>query len=93
MQIIPRLQALPGTVSTTLTRPADSGSDNGAREMDFQLATRNGTFLRYVEEALERIVQGDYGDCADCEKPIPEERLLEVPITTKCVPCKEKDEN
>ena len=54
-----------------------------------------------INEALERIENGDYGICIDCnEVPknlcdtcplIPEERLVEVPIATQCVACKEKE--
>lgn len=69
---------------------ADVGTDNMEREKAFFFATREGKFLNHIEEALERIENGSYGICDDCEKPIPEERLLAVPTATRCVPCKEK---
>jgi len=69
---------------------ADVGTDNMEREKAFFFATREGKFLNHIEEALQRIESGDFGNCSDCEKPIPQERLVAVPTATRCVPCKEK---
>ena len=69
---------------------ADVGTDNMEREKAFFFATREGKFLNHIEEALQRIEDGSYGNCSDCENPIPQERLIAVPTATRCVPCKEK---
>ena len=69
---------------------ADVGTDNMEREKAFFFATREGKFLNHIEEALQRVESGDYGNCSDCENPIPLERLVAVPTATRCVPCKEK---
>ncbi len=71
---------------------ADVGTDNMEREKAFFLASREGKYLAHIEQALERIDNGTYGICPDCQKPIPRERLLAVPTATRCVPCKEKAE-
>lgn len=71
---------------------ADVGTDNMEREKAFFFATREGRYLTHIDQALERVEQGTYGICPDCEKPIPRERLLAVPTATRCVPCKEKAE-
>lgn len=69
---------------------ADVGTDNMEREKAFFFATREGKFLNHIEAALQRVEDGTYGTCGDCQQPIPEERLLAVPTATRCVPCKEK---
>lgn len=69
---------------------ADVGTDNMEREKAFFFATREGKYLSHIEQALERIENGTYGICIDCQKPIPKERLMAVPTATRCVPCKEK---
>ena len=69
---------------------ADVGTDNMEREKAFFFATREGKFLNHIEEAMQRIEDGSYGNCSDCENPIPPERLMAVPTATRCVPCKEK---
>jgi RNA polymerase-binding transcription factor DksA len=79
---------------------ADVGTDNMEREKAFFFATREDKYLKQIEQALERIEDGTFGLCIDCiETPqqlcntcplIPKERLLAVPIATRCVPCKEQ---
>lgn len=48
--------------------------------------------LAAIEKALERIEQGKYGACAHCSKPIPEERLMAMPLTLYCVACQSRTE-
>ncbi len=43
-------------------------------------------------EALERLKDGEYGICAECEEPIPLGRLKPVPFADKCAPCKDEAE-
>jgi hypothetical protein len=43
--------------------------------------------LNQVNAALERIDQGKYGVCADCDKPIENDRLLLQPAATRCINC------
>jgi len=46
--------------------------------------------LRQVEEALERLVTGEYGYCLACGGPIAPKRLEAVPWTRYCLFCQEK---
>ena len=46
--------------------------------------------LRQVNEALQRMADGDYGTCASCDKNIPEKRLKALPWAKYCVPCQER---
>ncbi len=46
--------------------------------------------MREVQEALERIEDGTYMQCAACGQPIPPKRLEAVPWAKYCVPCQEK---
>lgn len=74
--------------STYAYHMADVGTDSQEREKSFLWYTRENNFIRYLEEALERIRNGTYGFCMECGKPIMEERLEEVPHTQHCVRCK-----
>ncbi len=56
-------------------------------ERDFADASRAHATLQEVEAALERIEDGDYGECVCCEEPIPEKRLNAVPWAARCVSC------
>ena len=46
--------------------------------------------MREVQEALERIEDGIYMQCAACGQPIPPKRLHALPSAKYCVPCQEK---
>lgn len=51
---------------------------------------QNATLLRHLEEAVERVDDGSYGTCAECEKPISPKRLEAVPWAKFCITCQEK---
>lgn len=44
-----------------------------------------------IDRALERIEQGTYGWCANCNEEIPKERLDVLPYADSCVTCQDKD--
>ncbi|MGW6884400.1 TraR/DksA family transcriptional regulator [Streptomyces goshikiensis] len=47
--------------------------------------------LEELDQALERLEQGRYGQCVGCGKAIPPERLEIRPATTTCVHCARSD--
>jgi len=70
---------------------ADVGTDAQEREKAFLWLTREKNFIRFLDEALDRIALGSYGSCIVCGELIPVARLKEVPHTQHCVECKNKD--
>ncbi|UUX94309.1 TraR/DksA family transcriptional regulator [Aquabacterium sp. J223] len=42
-----------------------------------------------VQQALERIERGEYGDCTDCGMEIPVERLRVQPAAARCIDCQQ----
>lgn len=77
--------------STYAYHMADVGTDAQEREKAFLWLARENKYLAHLNAALERIDNGEYGYCATCGKPIAKERLEEVPHTTHCVSCKNKE--
>lgn len=51
---------------------------------------QNASLLRQVQEALERLDDGSYGVCGECERPISLKRLEAVPWAKYCISCQEK---
>ena len=51
------------------------------------LLSQSQDHLTELEQALERLEQGDYGRCQRCRGPIPPERLEARPAASTCVPC------
>lgn len=72
--------------------PAEIGTDANEREKNYRIATSESRYLYRVNEALERIETGDFGQCRTCSDLIPFERLLLVPTARVCVCCKEEEE-
>ena len=70
---------------------AEAGTDSYEREKGFQLMNRESDYYQSLIKALKRIEDGSFGVCTVCEELIPEERMMEVPNTTKGVQCKEKE--
>jgi DnaK suppressor protein len=68
---------------------ADLGSDNFEQEFTLSLITNEEETLEQIERALERIEEGNYGVCDDCECKIPKARLNAIPYVNNCVRCAE----
>jgi DnaK suppressor protein len=56
-------------------------------ELNLALRDRIEQRVGQLEEALERLDEGDYGTCESCEQPINPERLEALPRTTLCIAC------
>jgi RNA polymerase-binding protein DksA len=66
---------------------AEGGSLAFEIEKELSLHQNAKDLLSQAEEALERIEDGTYGICADCESSIPVARLEALPHTKLCVTC------
>lgn len=66
---------------------ADVALDSAHEEVASQMAEVESRELGQIEEALNRMTEGTYGDCEECEKPIPLARLEALPYATHCIKC------
>ena len=48
--------------------------------------------LRFIQEALDALDHGDYGECRRCGEEIGEKRLIAVPWARTCIVCQEATE-
>ena len=69
---------------------ADAGSDLVEMEKAYYFVQRESKFLKYLNRALDMIDDGTFGICSTCKELISRERLMEVPHTKSCFPCKSK---
>lgn len=72
--------------------PADLGSETFEREKDLGLLDSMRIHYKNIEDALERIENGTYGQCEQCGKAIGAERLDAVPETALCIDCQQNVE-
>jgi DnaK suppressor protein len=61
-------------------------------EINSQMAQVESRELSQIEHALERMVEGSYGRCDSCDKPINAIRLQAVPYATECINCARRAE-
>jgi DnaK suppressor protein len=66
----------------------DIASSDRDRELKLRLSERDREKLRAIDDALERIEEGSFGICEECECKIPAGRLKIMPFATVCVECK-----
>lgn len=71
---------------------AELGSDNYEQEFTLSLMQTEEDTLILIEEALERIEEGVYGQCVECGGAIPKARLNAIPFAPLCIKCAEKTE-
>lgn len=79
-----------GTGSHAPTHMADVGTDAYEQEFTLNLMANEEGRLDQVKAALERIANGEYGCCLDCEGRIAKARLEIIPDTPYCVKCASK---
>ncbi len=79
-----------GNLSSMPIHMADIGSDNFEQEFTLNLLENEAQVLGEIAGALERLQQGTFGRCEDCEMAIPKARLNALPYTRFCVTCARK---
>jgi RNA polymerase-binding protein DksA len=79
-----------GGDSTPLADEVDVIKVNEDREMSF--ATRSLLVERAnkLADALQRLREGEYGVCQECDEPIAPARLKAMPEVTTCVRCQDR---
>ena len=76
-----------GDIITRESDDADFAQAMADREANETLVHLLGENREQVERALERLAEGKYGYCEDCDTRIDGERLKFRPESTRCVGC------
>lgn len=70
----------------------DDAARTYSRQVILNLSEKERAQLGRVDEALQKIADGQYGTCEECEAHIPLERLDIIPFAKFCVECESKME-
>ena len=70
----------------------DIASDERDREINLLLSDRERKKLQQVDSALQRVDNGEYGECEECGGEIAPGRLEAMPFTRLCVTCQSEFE-
>ncbi len=71
---------------------ADKAASAYSKELNFSLSDGERNMLMQIEEAFNRIREGNYGVCTNCGATIGEKRLQAIPWTPFCIDCAELQE-
>ncbi|MDR3564875.1 MAG: TraR/DksA C4-type zinc finger protein [Negativicutes bacterium] len=81
-----------GELSAYDNHPADLGDELFERSKDVALRDNAHVLLEEVEEALTKMIDGTYGVCSQCGRPIAMERLEALPWATHCITCQHRED-
>ena len=70
----------------------DLASSEYLQSFTLRLRGREKFLLEKVERALEKIEEGSFGQCEECDEDIAVKRLEARPETNLCIRCKEEQE-
>ena len=78
--------------SDEMSDEIDLTSAEQEQDMRMRLRSREVMFLKKIDQALDKIQAGTFGECACCEEPIEISRLEVRPTADLCINCKEEEE-
>ena len=61
-------------------------------DIEFALIQMKSETLNKINDALNRLEQGNYGNCFECGEEIAEKRLRALPFAVRCKDCEEDRE-
>jgi DnaK suppressor protein len=79
-----------GNLSNVPLHMADLGTDNYDQEFTLGLIENEQGTLELVNEALDRMEKGKFGQCVECGEPISKPRLQAIPYVRNCIRCARK---
>jgi RNA polymerase-binding transcription factor DksA len=75
------------------THLADAATDTIDQEFALDRLSASSDILQEIDEALDRIDAGRYGQCEGCGGTISERRLRIKPYAALCVACQQAEES
>ncbi len=70
----------------------DFANSSMASSSALRFRNREVFYANKINDAIQRIEDGDYGECEECGENIGYQRLLARPTAEQCINCKEENE-
>ncbi len=80
-------QSLGAANSSIPSHIADAGSDAFDQDNTLRLIDNETVALNLIDEALERVNNGTFGFCTNCNAKIGKMRIQVLPYTPYCIKC------
>ena len=81
-----------GDQSSVPGHMAELASDASEKALTFGRMESQSEELKEIKDALDRIDDGSFGTCENCQGKIPKERLKAITYARRCVKCQGKEE-
>jgi DnaK suppressor protein len=72
--------------------PADMAANAYTKELLISMSANDRMLLHLIDEALQRVEKGDYGECVNCGEQVQIKRLDAVPWARYCLKCQDLQE-
>ena len=72
--------------------PADMAANAYTKELLISMSANDRKLLQLIDDALERVERGEFGECVNCGEPVAEKRLDAVPWARYCLKCQDLQE-
>ena len=84
-----------GLVTSSIEAPemVEQSALDYYRGLSLRISDRESKLIRKIQQALDRLEDGDYGICDMCGEEISIARLRARPVTTLCIACKTEQES
>ena len=88
------VEELPGAIgdNSPFADEVDVIQANASREIGFATRELLVDRVNRLSAALDRLAEGDYGTCVECDEPISPARLRAMPEVQTCVRCQDRIE-
>ena len=86
------VQAMHDQDQSSFPDPTDQASVETDRNFDLRIKDRERKLIKKIDQAIERIKDGSFGECESCGGTISVKRLQARPVTTLCIECKTAQE-
>lgn len=71
----------------------DEANENIILSQTARFTNRENLYLKKILKSLQKVEEGTYGQCEDCDTNIPFSRLAARLTSNLCIMCKEESEN
>jgi DnaK suppressor protein len=75
-----------------LTDLQDGADSDAQGDVDIALIQMKADTVSRIDDALRRLAEGSYGNCATCAGEISRERLQALPFAVRCTDCEDSRE-
>jgi len=88
-QVLQKIEGYARERDQSILDLGDMAVESYTKELIFGKSSGDRQTLQLIQEALDRIEEGTYGICTNCEQPIQPKRLEAVPWTRLCIQCQD----